>query len=173
MLYAVDNKLTHLPVEFRYLHRLETLFLQQNKIRNLDRTLQKARRLKFLELSYNELQEVYSSPRLRHAKFLLSFNFDRISEHTSRWMRKTFYLFARMKFRLIVKSRNVRILLCRIKRVLSREERERERNFEKSKKERERVHLRNCNSRSIVRRAHSEYTCSRILRFNAHDTAGE
>jgi len=59
MLYAVDNKLTHLPTEFRYLHRLETLFLQQNKIRNLDGTLQKARRLKFLELSYNELQEVF------------------------------------------------------------------------------------------------------------------
>ncbi|XP_071565037.1 podocan-like protein 1 isoform X1 [Temnothorax nylanderi] len=58
MLYAVDNKLTHLPAEFRYLHRLETLFLQQNKIRNLDGTLQKARRLKFLELSYNELQEL-------------------------------------------------------------------------------------------------------------------
>ncbi|XP_011882957.1 PREDICTED: leucine-rich repeats and immunoglobulin-like domains protein 1 [Vollenhovia emeryi] len=58
MLYAVDNKLTHLPTEFRYLHRLETLFLQQNKIRNLDGTLQKARRLKFLELSYNELQEL-------------------------------------------------------------------------------------------------------------------
>ncbi|XP_072747608.1 protein phosphatase PHLPP-like protein [Anoplolepis gracilipes] len=58
MLYAVDNKLTHLPAEFRYLHRLETLFLQHNKIRNLDGTLQKARRLKFLELSYNELQEL-------------------------------------------------------------------------------------------------------------------
>lgn len=58
MLYAADNKLTHLPAEFRYLHRLETLFLQQNKIRNLDGTLQKARRLKFLELSYNELQEL-------------------------------------------------------------------------------------------------------------------
>ncbi|XP_029165946.1 toll-like receptor Tollo [Nylanderia fulva] len=58
MLYAVDNRLTHLPAEFRYLHRLETLFLQHNKIRNLDGTLQKARRLKFLELSYNELQEL-------------------------------------------------------------------------------------------------------------------
>ncbi|XP_014483967.1 PREDICTED: leucine-rich repeats and immunoglobulin-like domains protein 1 isoform X1 [Dinoponera quadriceps] len=58
MLYAVDNKLTHLPAEFRYLHRLESLFLQHNKIRNLDGTLQKARRLKFLELSYNELQEL-------------------------------------------------------------------------------------------------------------------
>nr|XP_012232775.1 PREDICTED: leucine-rich repeats and immunoglobulin-like domains protein 1 [Linepithema humile] len=58
MLYAVDNKLTHLPAEFRYLHRLETLFLQHNKIRKLDGTLQKARRLKFLELSYNELQEL-------------------------------------------------------------------------------------------------------------------
>ncbi|KAL6258650.1 hypothetical protein P5V15_010603 [Pogonomyrmex californicus] len=58
MLYAADNKLTHLPAEFRYLHRLETLFLQENKIRNLDGTLQKARRLKFLELSYNELQEL-------------------------------------------------------------------------------------------------------------------
>ncbi|KAH0955234.1 hypothetical protein HN011_011817 [Eciton burchellii] len=58
MLYAVDNKLTHLPVEFRHLHRLETLFLQHNKIRDLDGTLQKARRLKFLELSYNELQEL-------------------------------------------------------------------------------------------------------------------
>ncbi|XP_076625892.1 leucine-rich repeat-containing larval translucida [Colletes latitarsis] len=58
MLYAVDNKLTHLPAEFRYLHRLETLFLQYNKIRSLDGTLQKARRLKFLELSYNDLQEL-------------------------------------------------------------------------------------------------------------------
>lgn len=58
MLYAVDNRLTHLPAEFRYLHRLETLFLQHNKIRNLDGTLQKARRLKFLELSYNELQKL-------------------------------------------------------------------------------------------------------------------
>ncbi|XP_032668461.1 protein artichoke isoform X2 [Odontomachus brunneus] len=58
MLYAVDNKLTHLPAEFRYLHRLESLFLQHNKIRNLDGTLQKARGLKFLELSYNELQEL-------------------------------------------------------------------------------------------------------------------
>ncbi|XP_076767001.1 leucine-rich repeat-containing larval translucida [Xylocopa sonorina] len=58
MLYAVDNKLTHLPAEFRYLHRLETLFLQHNKIRSLDGTLQKARRLKFLELSYNDLQEL-------------------------------------------------------------------------------------------------------------------
>ncbi|XP_017893041.1 platelet glycoprotein V [Ceratina calcarata] len=58
MLYAVDNKLTHLPAEFRYLHRLETLFLQHNKIRTLDGTLQKARRLKFLELSYNDLQEL-------------------------------------------------------------------------------------------------------------------
>lgn len=58
MLYAVDNKLTHLPVEFRYLHRLESLYLQHNKIRSLDGTLQKARRLKFLELSHNDLQEV-------------------------------------------------------------------------------------------------------------------
>ncbi|XP_066598981.1 insulin-like growth factor-binding protein complex acid labile subunit [Prorops nasuta] len=58
MLYAVDNKLTHLPVEFRYLHRLENLFLQHNEIRSLDGTLQKARRLKFLELSHNQLQEL-------------------------------------------------------------------------------------------------------------------
>ncbi|XP_024939208.1 leucine-rich repeats and immunoglobulin-like domains protein 1 isoform X2 [Cephus cinctus] len=58
MLYAVDNKLTHLPIEFRYLHRLENLFLQHNRIRSLDGTLQKARRLKFLELSYNDLQEL-------------------------------------------------------------------------------------------------------------------
>jgi Leucine-rich repeat (LRR) protein len=65
MLYAVDNKLTHLPVEFRHLHRLETLFLQHNKIRDLDGTLQKARRLKFLELSYNELQEVSLDPDFR------------------------------------------------------------------------------------------------------------
>lgn len=58
MLYAADNELTHLPVEFRQLHRLETLFLQHNKIHSLDGTLQKAKRLKFLELSYNKLQEV-------------------------------------------------------------------------------------------------------------------
>ncbi|XP_058794389.1 insulin-like growth factor-binding protein complex acid labile subunit isoform X2 [Phymastichus coffea] len=56
MLYAVDNKLTHLPAEFRFLHRLESLFLQHNEITSLDGTLQKARKLKFLELSYNDLQ---------------------------------------------------------------------------------------------------------------------
>lgn len=75
MLYAVDNKLTHLPAEFRYLHRLETLFLQHNKIRKLDGTLQKARRLKFLELSYNELQEVFNPSHLRHAKLFSNFIF--------------------------------------------------------------------------------------------------
>lgn len=58
MLYAADNKLTHLPTEFRFLHRLESLFLQHNRITSLDGTLQKARKLKFLELSYNDLQEV-------------------------------------------------------------------------------------------------------------------
>ena len=58
MLYAADNKLTHLPPEFRFLHRLELLFLQHNRIRSLDGTLSKARRLKFLELSHNDLQEV-------------------------------------------------------------------------------------------------------------------
>lgn len=58
MLHAMDNKLTHLPPEFRQLHRLEMLFLQHNKIRSLDGTLQKASNLKYLELSYNELQEV-------------------------------------------------------------------------------------------------------------------
>lgn len=41
------------------------------------------------------------------------------------------------------------------------------------KKKREKINLRNCDSRSIVRRAHSERTCSRILRFNARNTAGE
>ncbi|XP_033224857.1 insulin-like growth factor-binding protein complex acid labile subunit [Belonocnema kinseyi] len=58
MLYAADNKLTHLPPEFRFLHRLELLFLQHNRIRSLDGTLSKARRLKFLELSHNDLQEL-------------------------------------------------------------------------------------------------------------------
>ncbi|XP_043278721.1 insulin-like growth factor-binding protein complex acid labile subunit [Venturia canescens] len=58
MLYAVDNELTHLPREFHHLHRLETLFLQHNKIRSLNGTLKKARRLKFLEISHNELQEL-------------------------------------------------------------------------------------------------------------------
>lgn len=59
MLYAADNKLSHLPHDFRYLHRLESLFLQHNKIKSLDGTLQNARRLKFLELSYNSIQEVF------------------------------------------------------------------------------------------------------------------
>jgi len=43
---------------------------------------------------------------------------------------------------------------------------DREGNFEEFKSER--VNLRNC----IVRRVHSERTCSRILRFNACDTTG-
>lgn len=75
MLYAADNKLTNLPPDFRSLHRLETVFLQHNRIRSLDGTLQKAKNLKHLGLSYNELQEVFSVSDARSHDVLLPLKF--------------------------------------------------------------------------------------------------
>lgn len=139
MLYAVDNKLTHLPAEFRYLHRLETLFLQHNKIRNLDGTLQKARRLKFLELSYNELQEVIRLRRITVAQ-------------------NSFQLFTRFYFSSTI------CITC----ILPSVEIKFKLDFERQICETERQ-LQAVIGGIVVRRAHSESTCSRILRFNAHD----